>query len=114
MIYHYDLWKMVLGLMYVVARGTFGVEIGSVRFLILDCLTICTLLRILALNCLDAMLWMNKKSVVHAYDETDECIRADSCSGESLFSPLVFSASGSMGPSTTTVYSKLASGMECN
>ena len=49
---------------------------------------------------------MSKKSVVHAYDETDECIRAVE---RACFSPLVFSASGGMGPSTTTVYSKLAS-----
>ena len=46
---------------------------------------------------------MNEQEKRRAYDE---CIREVE---RACFSPLVFSASGGMGPSATTVYSKLAS-----
>ena len=46
---------------------------------------------------------MNEQEKCYAYDERIHEVK------RACFSPLVFSASGGMGPSATTVYSKLSS-----
>ena len=91
--------KMVPVLMLL--PGIFGVKIGSVCFSMSG---FSTLLRALIFvpNCPDVTSFMNVKKR-RAYDErVREVERA-------CFSPLVFAATGGMGPTATTVFRKLAS-----
>ena len=79
-------------------HGTFGVGIDSVRFLTLGCLANPFASCYSRSQCYIT----NELEKRRAYDEmVREVERA-------CFSPLVFSASGGMGPSATTVYKKLA------
>ena len=90
--------KMVPVLMLL--PGSFGIEIGSVRFSMSRCLT---LLRapIFVPHCLDVICFVNvrKDGLMMSVLE-----RLRAC-----FSPLVFAATGGMGPTATTVFRKLAS-----
>ena len=88
--------KMVPVLMLL--QGIFGVEIGNVRFSMSGFSTLLCAL-IFAPDCPDVTSFMNVKKDGHMMSVLERA----------CFSPLVFAATGGMGPTTITVFRKLAS-----